>query len=125
MSKIKLESTATAEDLLKVLRDMGATVIWAGLQPSATTRVRLTVEVDAEQAYEALPSRYFEDEGEWIEPDTGVLSELIGACIAGDRSLASAMLHRLNLSERAEEAGDRMLLAGRGVRAAEQLEAAE
>lgn len=114
MSTLDLTASVSADTLIEALEELDAKIEWMSGKAATDTLVRVKVEVDARDAYDALPSRYFEnDDPSGWEPDSlGDLRDFIAACLAGDRQHAIALLTRLGLSERAQEGAELALRAG-------------
>ena len=113
---INLETRIRASELIDVLmKDGFASVTWLAQRPAAEVAIRFDVDVEEEDAAEALPSSYFNDDAdvtEWEPDDLGDLRGFIAACLTGDRHGAIALLPRLGLSDRAQEHAERALRAG-------------
>lgn len=107
---MNIDAEADAADLAASIEQLGGQVSWPeGKVP--TNSAKLLVDVDDEDAYEALPPEYhFDDDIAWSQPEPDDLRDFIGACVTGDRTIAVALLSRLNLDARGESLGQQALL---------------
>ena len=109
MSTIDLRGHASLEDLVAAIEQLGGAVSWQDIRPAGTAAVALDFTADAEDAYEALPARYFEPDDLPFDPDPTDVKDFVAACLSGERHLACDLLPRVVGSLSCQEYGERAL----------------
>jgi hypothetical protein len=95
-----VDAIVRGNELQEAIERLGGTVTWPA-EASRNKATRLEVEVDNEEAFEALPSRWFENEN--VEQDFAepwVVGDFVSACTRGDRPLAEALVGRVFFTDR-------------------------
>ena len=96
-----VNATTSSQELQRALEELGAVVTWPA-EATRTKAAKLEVEVDDDDAWEALPSRYYHDDDvDQTDPaEPWDVGDFVAACTLGDRSMALALADRVFVTDR-------------------------